>query len=382
MVQLGYVEELRVWLRQLKIEYSVFSEVEPEPTLQGVVAGAKACERFGANAIIALGGGGPLDAAKLIRLLYEHPERSLKELATAFLELRHRTSMFPDVSRKVRRLIAIPATSGTGSEVSPFATVTDQGVKYALCSYRLMPDISIVDARYTEALPKGLVADAGFVSFVQAVESAISVWASDFTMPLSMRAAWLLLRHLQASYAAGDEEAREKVHHAAAIAGMACSNAFLGVNSAMAHALVAEFHLPQGAASASVFDVVVRYNSDPAPTRMAAFPQYKFPQSLQRYSELARHAGVPEADEVTMTEGFIQKARELRAALGLPLTIRDAGVSEQDFEAKVDQLARKAFQDQCVGTNPRFPLIPELKQLFSQAFAGDQPTLHKSLAKR
>lgn len=376
-VELGFVEEIRMWLKELKIESNVFQDVEPQPSLETVMAGVRACERFKPDLIVALGGGSPLDAAKVIRVLYEHPNKSFQELASGFMELRHRTTKFPDVSAKIRKLVAIPTTSGTGSEVTPYAAIMQEGTLRQLCSYQLTPDLAVVDARYTDPLTSHLVALGGFASFVHAVEAAISVWASDFTMPLAMRAIRLLFQHLEVAYKTGDEVAKEKVHHAATIAGMAFANAFLGLNQAMAHALSAEFNLPHGLACAVVFDVIVRYNSDPAPTRMTAFPQYKYPQSQERYAEMARHIGVPGTDEVTLVEAFIGKAKDLRETLGLPCTIKDAGISRADFDAKVEKLARAAFTDQCVGTNPRFPLIQELKQLFRFAYDGSQPTLHE-----
>ena len=367
--------------KDLHIETSVFDDLECDPTITSILKGAQFCEQVKPDLIIALGGGSPMDAAKMMRVFYERPETSLKELAVIFLEIRGRTSMFPEMGKKVRKLICIPTTSGTGSEITPFAVVTDvDGKKYPLCSYRLTPDIAIVDSRYTEKLPKSLVAFAGFDTLVHAVESAVSVFASDFTQPLSNRATKLVFESLAESYQAGTPEAREKMHHAAAIAGMAFSNAFLGINHAMSHALGGAFHLPHGLANAVLFDVVVRFNSDPAPTRMAAFPQYKYPQSLERYAELARQVGVSVAALPVMVEAFLDKTTEMRRACNIPVTIKEAGVDEAAFEAKVEELARTAFQDQCVGSNPRFPLIPELKELFMFAYHGNQPKLTETLA--
>lgn len=374
--ELGYVDELRTYLRELHIDAIVFSEVTAAiPTMDLARRGAQVCETARPDVIIALGGGKVIDAAKMIRLLYENPTVELKDLSGGFLEIRQRTAAFPELGSKVRRVITIP-TSGVGAEVSPWVLVTDSnGVVRPVCSYSLTPEIAIIDARYTDEMPKEVVARAGFTTLAHAVDAAVSVFASDFTMPLCKRACKLVYGSLVESFESGSRAARENMHHASAIAGMAYSNAFLGITHSMAHALCAQLGVPHGVAKAAVFDVVVRYNSDPSPTRMAAFPQYQYPQSLERYAALATTIGIPKASEREMVEAFITRTAEVRRAIGLPTTIKEAGISEAALMAKVDAMAEMAFGDQCTGTNPRYPLISELRELFIQAFHGNQPKL-------
>jgi len=375
MEQIGYVDRICSYLTELGMSISIFSDVPPDPSITVVMKGVEACKAAQPDIIVALGGGSPMDAAKMMRVLYEHPELKLKDLAARFLELRQRTAGFPEAGTKVKQLICIPTTSGTGSEVTPFSVITDtDGQKYPLVSYRMTPDVAIVDPQFTEVLPKQLIAFAGFDALVHAVESTVSVFSSDYTRPLSTHAAVMLMDHLENSWN-GNQEAREKVHHAAAIAGMAFSNAFLGINHSMSHALGGEFHIPHGLANAVLFDVVIRYNAVKSPMRMAAFANYKYPQALEGYAALARSTGVPEANQATMVEGFIDRTTKLRKAIGIPLTIQEAKVPEADFLAKVDYLAAKAFDDQCTGTNPRYPLISELRELFMHAYYGTQPKL-------
>lgn len=313
----------------------------------------------------------------MIRVCYEHPDVKTEDLASGFLEVRQRIAKFPELGSKVRRVIAIP-TSGVGAEVSPFVVVTDAaGAVSPICSYGLMPDMAIIDARYTDQLPKHVVANAGFAALAHAVDAAVSVFASDFTMPLCKRACKLIYGSLEASYASGCRAARESMHHAGAISGMAYSNAFLGLTHSMAHALNALLGLPHGAAKAAVFDVVVRYNSDPAPTRLNAFPQYQSPKSLERYAALAHAIGIPKSEEEGMVEAFLERTTALRNAINLPATIKDAGVVESDFTEKLDALAEAAFADPCTGPNPRYPLISEIRELFVHAYHGSQPRLRK-----
>uniref|UniRef100_A0A7S2WQ05 Aldehyde-alcohol dehydrogenase n=1 Tax=Mucochytrium quahogii TaxID=96639 RepID=A0A7S2WQ05_9STRA len=373
MVDIGVVRELEDFLGEYEIRYSVFADVCPDPTMETVRQGVDACNLEKPDIIVGLGGGSPLDAAKMIRLFYEHPDANLDDLATRFMEIRQRTCKFPNTGSKVNKLVCISTTSGTGSEITPFAVITDDnGRKYPLCDYSLTPDIAIVDSHYTEKLPRTLIANSGFDSIAHSVESYVSVFASDYTRSLSLKATTMLSEHLIESYEEGDDTAREKIHNAAAMAGMAFSNAFLGINHSMAHALGAALHIPHGLAIALVFDEVVRFNSSVHPTRMAAFPQYRYPEARKRYVEIARALGVPEAEETVMVEGFLEKMRDLRSELNMPLTIQDtnACTSKEEYLKLVDELADEAFDDQCTGTNPRFPLIKELRQLFVDSWDG------------
>lgn len=369
----GYVDQVSGILKQNQVEVEVFYEVEADPTLEIVRRGAAVANRFKPDVIIALGGGSPMDAAKIIWVMYEHPDVYFEELALRFMDIRKRIYRFPKLGVKAE-LVAIPTTSGTGSEVTPFAVVTDEvtGVKYPIADYELTPNMAIVDPNLVMDMPKTLTAHGGIDAVTHALEAFVSVMANEYSDGQALQALQLLKDYLPSAYANGarDPVAREKVHNAATIAGIAFANAFLGICHSMAHKLGAEFHLPHGLANALLISNVIRFNATDTPTKQAAFSQYSRPQALCRYAAIAGHlqlAGKSDKDKVASLIAWVD---ELKQQLDIPASIRDAGVSESEFLAKIDSLAEEAFDDQCTGANPRFPLIAELKQLLLDSFYG------------
>lgn len=306
-----------------------------------------------------------MDAGKFIRALYEHPELTLEQAASRFIELRKRTIQFPRLGSKIRRLIAIPTTSGTGSEVSPFTVITgDDGRKYPIASYKLTPDIAICDSTFCDSLPKSLIANAGIDAITHAIEAYVSVAQNDFTKMLALEALELLFGNLEESYNEGTHVSRDAVHRGATIAGIAFSNSFLGVCHSLAHKVGAEFHLPHGLTNGILLPHVILYNSSTRPTRMGIWPQYDYPQSHTRYAEIARRIGATPED----VEGLNKKVTSLMKKLDMPTTFKDAGLNRDVFVNKLDELAEAAFDDQCTPANPRFPMIHELKDVLIQAF--------------
>ncbi|WP_114009999.1 bifunctional acetaldehyde-CoA/alcohol dehydrogenase [Cohaesibacter intestini] len=369
----GYLDEVTALLRSHRIDVDIFADVEADPTLSDVRKGVEKAAAFNPDVIIAFGGGSPMDAAKIIWVLYEHPEVKFKDLALRFMDIRKRIYPFPKMGEKAS-FVAIPTTSGTGSEATPFAVVTDDstGIKYPLADYQLTPDMAIVDANLVMNMPKSLTAYGGIDAVTHALESYVSVMANEFSDGQGLMALKMLRGSLPAAYKEGASNpvAREKVHNAATIAGIAFANAFLGVCHSMAHKIGAAFHLPHGLSNALLISNVIRYNANDNPTKQTAFSQYDRPKSKCRYGEIADHLGLGGKDNDEKVENLISWIEELKSDLEIPSSIQAAGVSEADFLAKVDELAVWAFDDQCTGANPRFPLITELKQLLLDSFYG------------
>ena len=369
----GYVDEVIRILKQQGLEVEVFYEVEADPTLAVVRKGLHMMNTFKPDAIVALGGGSPMDAAKIMWVMYEHPEVHFQDLALRFMDIRKRIYKFPKLGAKAT-LVAIPTTSGTGSEVTPFAVVTDEvtGVKYPIADYELTPNMAIIDANLVMNMPKSLTAFGGIDAVTHALEAYVSVMANEYSDPQALQALKLLKEYLPSSYTNGakDPKAREEVHNAATIAGIAFANAFLGVCHSMAHKLGAEFHLAHGLANALLISNVIRYNATDIPTKQTAFSQYDRPQAPCRYAEIADHLDIAGKNTEEKVQNLIAWVDELKAALHIPASIKEAGVPEDEFLAKVDHLAEQAFDDQCTGANPRYPLISELKQILLDTYYG------------
>ncbi|NLD98857.1 MAG: bifunctional acetaldehyde-CoA/alcohol dehydrogenase [Fibrobacter sp.] len=374
LYELGYAEKVEKILDEIGVESQVFSQVDPDPTIANALNGVIQMNAFKPDVIIALGGGSPMDAAKIMWVLYEHPEVKFEDLAIRFMDIRKRIYHFPEMGKKAM-LVAVPTTSGTGSEVTPFAVITDEktGIKYPIADYELTPNVAIVDPELVLSMPKSLTAYGGFDALVHAIEAFTSVFASEYTNGLALEAIRLVFKYLPDAYehGANDLKAREKMHYAATTAGMAFANAFLGVCHSMAHKLGAAFHLPHGLANALIITQVIKYNAAEAPRKQTAFPQYKYPQASARFARIADHLCLGGTTDEEKVDLLIQKVQELKSKLNIPLSIKDAGVSETAFLAKVDELAELAFDDQCTGANPRYPLISEIKELYTKAYHGE-----------
>lgn len=373
LFQNGHVDETISLLKNAGLDVEIFCDVLADPTLSTVRKGVEKAAAFKPDVIVALGGGSPMDAAKIIWVMYEHPEVHFEDLALRFMDIRKRIYKFPKLGVKAE-LVAIPTTSGTGSEVTPFAVVTDDatGMKYPLADYELTPSMAVIDPNFVMNLPKSLTAFGGIDAVTHALEAYVSVMANEFSDGQALQALKLLKEYLPDSYAKGATapEAREKVHNGATLAGIAFANAFLGVCHSMAHKIGAAFHIPHGLANALLISNVVRYNATDNPTKQTAFSQYDRPHARRRYAEIAEHLGLGGArtgDKVANLLGWLE---ELKTALDIPVSIQAAGVAEADFLAKVDQIAVEAFDDQCTGTNPRFPLISELKAILLDTYYG------------
>jgi len=375
LFELGFVEKVTDVLDSLDIKYDVFHEVEPDPTLTNVNEGLALLRSFQPDVIIALGGGSPMDAAKVMWLMYEQPSIEFEGIAMRFMDIRKRVYEMPSLGQKAT-LVAIPTTSGTGSEVTPFAVVTDDriGIKYPLADYALTPSMAIVDPDLVLTMPPKLTAWGGVDALTHAIEAYVSVFATEFTNGLALEAIALLFQYLPRSYKNGgsDPEAREKVHYAATIAGMAFANAFLGICHSMAHQLGATFHIPHGLANALMISHVIRYNATDVPFKQAIFPQYKYPNAKARYAEIADslRLGGNTLDE--KVERLIIAVEELKQDLEIPFTIKEVlNRDDAAFYSKLETLADQAFDDQCTGANPRYPLINDLQQLFIRAYEGE-----------
>jgi acetaldehyde dehydrogenase/alcohol dehydrogenase len=374
LFNIGLPEKVSSTLKHLDIETEIFFEVLPDPDLTTINKGVGRMRSFQPDIIVGVGGGSPMDAAKIMWLLYEHPNVRFQDLALRFMDIEKRVFKFPKLGEKAL-FVAIPTTSGTGSEVTPFAVVTDDatGQKYPIADYELTPNIAIVDPALVATMPARLTAYSGIDAFVHALEAIVSVAATDYTNALALEAARILHKYLPAAYVNGenDAKAREKVHNAATMAGMAFANAFLGLCHSMAHKLGAEYHLPHGLANALLMEHIIRFNATDAPRKQAAFPQYGYPNATFRYARMAHVLGLGKDSDVEMTERLIGAFRHLCTVLEIPHSIKDAGVDEKKFFANLDRLAEEAFDDQCTGTNPRYPLISEIKQLYTNAYYGD-----------
>ena len=369
----GYTKPITDKLDELGIVYQCFSDVQPDPTLANAQAGAKAMTAFKPDVIIALGGGSAMDAGKIMWVMYEHPEVDFQDMAMRFIDIRKRVYTFPKMGEKAY-FVAIPTSSGTGSEVTSFAVITDQetGVKYPLADYELMPDMSIVDADNMMSQPKGLTSASGVDVLTHALEAYASVMATDYTDGLALKAMKNVFEYLPRAYENGnDVEARCKMADASCMAGMAFNNAFLGVCHSMAHKLGAFHHIPHGVANALLISMVVEYNAAECPRKMGTFSQYQYPHTMARYAECARFVGIQAKDDAEAVQKLIAKIEELKEKVGIKKTIADYGVDEKYFLETLDDMCEKAFDDQCTGANPRYPLISEIKDMFLRAYYGD-----------
>lgn len=373
LYDLGFVEKVTDVLDEMDMSYRVFYDVEPDPTLATAYKGAEEMLSFEPDTIIALGGGSPMDAAKIMWVLYEHPEVKFEDLAMRFMDIRKRVYNFPKLGIKAS-MVAIPTTAGTGSEVTPFAVITDEktGYKYPLADYELTPDIAIVDAELMMGMPKELTAASGIDALTHALESYVSVLASDFTNGFAIEAIKIIFEYLPRAYNDGitDIEAREKMAHASTIAGYAFANAFLGVCHSMAHKLGAEHNISHGISNALLINEVIRFNASDNPRKQAAFPQYKYPNAKSRYANIADCLNLGGKSEDEKVELLINKIEELKAILNIPNSIEETGVKEKDFIKTLDLMAINAFDDQCTGANPRYPLISEIKEMYKKVFTS------------
>ncbi|MDD3366002.1 MAG: bifunctional acetaldehyde-CoA/alcohol dehydrogenase [Sphaerochaetaceae bacterium] len=387
----GMVDKITQPLEALGIECECFHQVKPDPTLETITKGMELMNSFKPDVLIGLGGGSPMDAAKIMWLLYEHPEVKFDDLALRFMDIQKRIYGFPKMGEKAE-LVCIPTTSGTGSEVTPFAIITDDktGLKWAIADYSLTPTMAIVDSELAMTQPKALTAACGIDVLTHAIEALASTMSTDYTNGLALEAIRIIFKYLPNAYHHGktDKKAREKVHTASTMAGMAFANAFLGVCHSMAHKLGAAFHIPHGMANALLLSNVIRFNATETPTKQAAFPQYEYPSAISRYARAADYINMavndmtntslitlsPGATMTDKVEALIVAIDKLKAEVGVPASIKDWGVPEEEFLALVDELSERAFDDQCTGTNPRYPLISQIKQLYLDSYYGNSWT--------
>ena len=369
----GYVKPIESKLDELGVQHTCFYDVQPDPTLASAKEGAAAMKLFEPDVIIALGGGSAMDAGKIMWVLYEHPETDFMDMAMRFMDIRKRICPFPKMGEKAY-FVAVPTSSGTGSEVTPFAVITDETthIKYPLADYELLPNMAIVDADNMMNQPRGLTSASGIDALTHALEAYASIMATEYTDGLALQAMKSIFAYLPSAYenGANDPVAREKMATASTMAGMAFANAFLGVCHSMAHKLGAYHHIAHGVANALLITYIMRYNAEPVPTKMGTFSQYKYPHTLERYCECARFLGFVGKDDNETFEIFLQKIEELKERCGIKKTIADYGVSEEDFLASLDEMVENAFDDQCTGANPRYPLMSEIKEIYLKAYYG------------
>ncbi|MBQ5326045.1 MAG: iron-containing alcohol dehydrogenase, partial [Oscillospiraceae bacterium] len=380
----GYTKPITDKLDEMGIAHSTFFNVQSDPTLANAKEGAAQMTAFKPDTIIAIGGGSAMDAAKIMWVLYEHPDADFMDMAMRFIDIRKRVYTFPKMGEKAY-FVAIPTSAGTGSEVTPFAVITDEstGVKYPLADYELLPDMAIIDTDFHMSAPKGLTAASGIDAVTHALEAYASVMATDYTDGLALKALKTIFTYLPKAYENGQTDvlAREKMANAATMAGMAFANAFLGVCHSMAHKLGAFHHLPHGVANALMIEEVLRFNADETPIKMGTFSQYDHPHTLSRYAEVADYLGLGGVTDTEKLENLIKAINDLKAKVGIKETIRDYGVDEAEFMATLDEMTEQAFDDQCTGANPRYPLMSEIKQMYLNAYHGnhfvekDKPTL-------
>ncbi|WP_069999636.1 bifunctional acetaldehyde-CoA/alcohol dehydrogenase [Cellulosilyticum sp. I15G10I2] len=375
MIQLGYVEKLTYQLNKNanKVAVEIFSDVEPDPDLETVRKGCEMMRSFKPDVIIALGGGSPIDAAKAMWLFYESPEADFVGMSQKFLDIRKRVYKFPKMGHK-SKFVAIPTTSGTGSEVTSFAVISDRSknMKYPLADYELTPDVAIIDAEFVMSVPAAVTADTGLDVLTHAIEAYVSILASDFTDALAIKAIQLVFEYLPRSYKFGakDPVAREKIHNASCIAGMAFTNAFLGINHSLAHKLGAQFHIPHGRANAILLPHVIAYNGVTTPTKFTSFPKYEKFIAADKYAEIARALGLKASTPEEGVKSLIKAVQDLMKELNVPMTIKEAGIDEKTYMAAVNDLAYKAFEDQCTTANPRLPKVVELEDLYKKAYSN------------
>lgn len=373
MVDLGYIEKALYYLRKRRnpVAIEVFSDVEPDPSTKTIYKGVEEMKRFKPDCILALGGGSAIDAAKGMWLFYENEDTSFDGLKLKFLDIRKRSFPYPKLGKKAR-FVAVPTTSGTGSEVTAFSVITDKengNIKYPLADYELTPDVAIIDPQFCLTMPKDITADTGLDVLTHAIEAYVSILASDYTDALALKAIELVFNYLPRAYHNGkdDFEAREKMHNASAIAGMAFTNAFLGINHSLAHKLGGEFHIPHGRANAVILPHVIKYNSE-KPTKFAAFPKYKTFIADEKYFQIAKYLGL-KADTVEQgVQSLIKAVQDLMKQVNIPSSIKECGVSKESFNTNLSKLATRAFEDQCTTTNPRYPLITELEDILKKAY--------------
>ena len=376
--KLGYVDKVLYYLRKRndRVHCEIFADVEPDPSVETIMRGVEAMNAFKPDVIIAIGGGSPMDAAKGMWLFYEHPETDFGGLRLKFLDIRKRGFRFPNLGAKAQ-MVAIPTTSGTGSEVTAFSVITDKAngnIKYPLADYELTPDVAIIDPQFVDTVPAHITADTGMDVLTHAIEAYVSILASDFTNGLAMQAIELVFDYLPRSYADNkDAEAREKVHNASAIAGMAFTNAFLGLNHSMAHKLGGEFHIAHGRANAVLLPYVIAYNAQ-KPEKYPIFPKYNKHVADQRYAAIAHHLHLNDAakNDEERVAALIKAIQKLMKDLKMPLSIKDCGINEKEFFAKVPELAERAFEDQCTTANPRYPLVKDIEEIYRKAYYGEK----------
>ncbi|MBR6523797.1 MAG: bifunctional acetaldehyde-CoA/alcohol dehydrogenase [Clostridia bacterium] len=369
----GYTKPITDKLDEMGIVHTTFFNVAPDPTLGCAKEGAAQMAAFKPDAIIALGGGSAMDAAKIMWVMYEHPEADFMDMAMRFIDIRKRVYTFPKMGEKAY-FIAVPTSAGTGSEVTPFAVITDEnsGVKYPLADYELLPDMAIIDTDFHMSAPKGLTAASGIDAVTHAIEAYAAMLATDYTDGLALKALKTVFEYLPRAYENGqtDVEAREKMANAATMAGMAFANAFLGVCHSMAHKLGAFHHLPHGVANALMIEEVLRFNAAEAPAKMGTFSQYDHPHTLARYAEVADYLGIKGKNDSEKFEGLVKAINDLKKKVGIKDTIKDYGIDEKDFLDRLDEMVEQAFDDQCTGANPRYPLMSEIKQMYLNAYYG------------
>ena len=373
MVELGYVNRVLYYLRKRRdyVHSKVFSQVEPDPSIETVKRGTAEMNEFKPDVIIALGGGSAMDAAKAMWLFYEYPETDFTALRLKFMDIRKRTYKFPKLGRKTK-MVAIPTTSGTGSEVTSFTVISEneKNTKYPLADYELTPDVAIIDPDFVMTVPPRITADTGMDVLTHAIEAYVSVMASDYTDAMAMKAIQLVFEYLPRAYRDGsDRRAREKMHNASCIAGMAFTNAFLGINHSMAHKLGGEFNIPHGRANAILLPYVIEYNAQ-KPTKFTSFPKYEHYIADEKYAEIAKYLGLPASTTEEGVASLVKAIRDLMKELDMPATIAECGISRDAYEAKVEKLADNAFEDQCTTANPRMPLVKELEEIYWRAYTG------------
>ena len=371
----GYTKPIEDKLDQMGIVHTCFSDVAPDPSLASAKAGAKAKTAFEPDCIIALGGGSAMDAGKVMWMLYENPDADFSDMSMDFLDIRKRVYTFPKMGEKAY-FIAIPTSSGTGSEVTPFAVITDEktGIKYPLADYELLPKMAIIDADMCMDQPKGLTAASGIDALTHALEAYASIMATDYTDGLALKAMKNIFEYLPAAYENGphDAKAREQMATASTMAGMAFANAFLGVCHSMAHKLGAYHHIPHGIANVVLITDVMRFNAAEVPAKMGTFSQYAYPHCKERYVECANFLGIAGKNDDEKFENFLKAIEELKDKVGIKKTIKDYGIDEKDFLATLDEMVENAFDDQCTGANPRYPLMSEIKAMYLKAYYGKE----------
>jgi acetaldehyde dehydrogenase/alcohol dehydrogenase len=370
----GIIYNITKALEEINIDYQIFFDVKPDPTVSTVNEALSLIRTYEPDVIIAFGGGSPIDAAKIIWLMYEHPETDFKDIAMRFMDIRKRICKIPELAKKAQ-MVAIPTTSGTGSEVTPFAVITDDEthIKYPIADYALTPNMAIIDPDFVDSMPKSLCAASGIDALTHAIEAYVSVLGANFTNSPALEATKLIFKYLPRSYAAGKDDmvAKEKVHYASTLAGMAFANAFLGLCHSAAHKLGAAFNLLHGIANALIINQVIRYNATENPGKQAVFPQYKFPNAKAKYGQIADELNLGGRNDDEKVDLLISSITQLKKDIQIPLSIKDAGVSEKDFYDKLDELAERSFDDQCTGANPVYPLIVDIKNIFIKAYNGE-----------